>query len=251
MQVHVVTSANRAIYGRELEQMHRLRHRLFVEEMGWRDLASGDGLEIDQFDDAHAVYLMVCEDGEVVGSMRLLPTWRRCMLTEVFGDYVQGPSPAGVDVWEWTRYCPGLLSRPRSLVRIRAVLLTATLEFAASRGVERYFAFGETKFLSQLEELGWRPRPHGMPKGFAEGVAMPMGWDVTPDLLASTRRLFGLTAPVVVEAPAYTTDLDGWLEPRRLADLLPPPSPRLRSARVPRPAAPAAELAFLEPHGRA
>ena len=55
MKVHIITSANRAVYGRELEQMHRLRHEIFVEELGWTDLWSAEGVERDDFDDEHAV----------------------------------------------------------------------------------------------------------------------------------------------------------------------------------------------------
>ncbi|TIR63079.1 MAG: GNAT family N-acetyltransferase, partial [Mesorhizobium sp.] len=32
------------------EAVHRLRYKIFVEEMGWTDLDRPDGLEIDQFD---------------------------------------------------------------------------------------------------------------------------------------------------------------------------------------------------------
>jgi N-acyl-L-homoserine lactone synthetase len=245
MRVHVVTRANRALYKTALVQMHQLRHRMFVEEMGWKALYSPDGLEIDDFDDDDAVYLLLIRSGLVTGCMRLLPTWRRCMATEVFPQYLTC-DPRGPDVWEWTRYVPGLLSTPRDTIRQRAVLLTATLEFAASRGVRQYFAMGETKFMPQLEELGWTPRPLGLPQKFDEGVAMVMGWDTTPDLLPATRRLFGIEAPTIVEAPAFVDasafDLD------RLRDLIPEVSPRFgRRART----EPFADLAALAVGGRA
>jgi acyl-homoserine lactone synthase len=45
------------------EAVHRLRHRIFVEEMGWQDLDRDDGLEIDQFDHEEAVHHIVIRNG--------------------------------------------------------------------------------------------------------------------------------------------------------------------------------------------
>ena len=80
MKVHVVTGANRSLYTKALERMHQIRYRVFVEDLGWSDLKSADGLETDDFDNDDAVYLLACEDGECFGSVRLLPTWRRSLL---------------------------------------------------------------------------------------------------------------------------------------------------------------------------
>lgn len=249
MKVHVVTNANRTLYRRQLEQMHRQRHQLFVEEMGWSDLASPDGLEIDQFDNGDAVYLLALDDGEVAGSMRLLPTWRRCMVTEVFPQFASEPVPVGPELWEWTRYCPGLMSKPRQLIRTRGALLTATLEFAASRGFRSYMAFGESKFMGQLVELGWSPAPLGMPRSFAPGspTAMVMYWQIKPIDLANARRMFRLSAPVLVEAPAYTADVRTLIDIADVEALVPVDTHAAR--RQAPPAQPA--LSELQVQGRA
>ena len=52
--IHFVTPENEIHYRDEMERAYRLRHQVFVEEMGWTDLAKPDGREIDQFDDKHA-----------------------------------------------------------------------------------------------------------------------------------------------------------------------------------------------------
>jgi N-acyl-L-homoserine lactone synthetase len=204
VKVHVVTSANRALYASELEQMHRLRHRVFVEELGWLALTSPDGIERDEFDDEEsAVYLIACENGRVYGSVRLLPTWRRCMLTECWPEWVaRESSPIGPAVWEWTRWCPGTVHDRRHLVKARSALIVAALEFAHSRAVKTYITFCEVKFMGQLEELGWRPEPLGLPRGFDEGTAIGVRWAVTPGLLAATRKLLRVTGSASLEAPA-------------------------------------------------
>jgi len=203
MKVHVVTGANRSLYTKALERMHQIRYRVFVEDLGWSDLKSADGLETDDFDNDDAVYLLACEDGECFGSVRLLPTWRRSMLKEIWPEFVSSDErAAGPDIWEWTRWCPGHISKRHELVRARKALFLAALEFAGSRSIKTYITFCETRYFGQLEEIGWRPRPLGLPRP-TEGGAMAMGviWDVKPELLQGTRQLFKIDEPVLIEAP--------------------------------------------------
>jgi acyl-homoserine lactone synthase len=220
VKVHVITKANRAHYASELEQMHRLRHQVFVDELKWTALASPSGLEIDNFDDEDAaVYLVACEDGRVYGSLRLLPSWRRCMLKERWPEFVtEGETPTGPNTWEWTRWCPGTLNDRRHLIKARAALIIAALEFARSRSIKTYITFCEVKFVGQLEELGWHPRPLGMPRPFDEGTAIGVEWEVGPDLLAETRKLMRLSGPVSIEAPA--ADGESFIRPWMLERLL-------------------------------
>jgi N-acyl-L-homoserine lactone synthetase len=205
MKVHVVTTANRGLYTRELERMHRLRHQVFVDELGWTELASEDGLEIDDFDSDDAVYLLACENGECHGSVRMLPTWRRSMLKEVWPEFVTADErAAGPDIWEWTRWCPGVIAKRHELVRARKALFLAALEYAGSRNIKTYITFCETRYFGQLEEIGWRPRPLGLPRPTIGETTPALGviWDVTPNLLPETRRLFKVDGPVLIEAPA-------------------------------------------------
>jgi hypothetical protein len=106
-------------------------------------------------------------------------------------------------------------------------LLAAAVEFALSRGITKYMAFGEVKFLGQVEELGWSPQPLSLPKPVAEGTALAMGWKVSPSMLGETRQLFGLTSPVAIEAPAYTDDITMACHAKRFEALLPASEPIL------------------------
>jgi N-acyl-L-homoserine lactone synthetase len=206
MQVHVVTEANRALYADELTAMHRGRHQVFVEELGWSELSSPTGLERDAFDDEDAVYLIAVHRDEVCGSVRLLPTWRRCMITEVWPQFVQRPCALGEpDVWEWTRWCPGTAKSPRKLWRTRAALIVAALEFAEARQVREYATFCETKFLTQIEALGWRPQPLGLPGPAGGAMAVALSWRVRPFLLEETRaqlRVEGQASVELASSPA-------------------------------------------------
>jgi acyl-homoserine lactone synthase len=226
VRVHIVTPANRALYAQELEQMHRLRHEIFVEELGWSALRSPDRKERDEFDDGAAVYLLAMEDSVVHGSLRLLPTWKRCMISERFAEWA-GESPVAAEgtAWEWTRWCPGTAKRARALIKARGALITAAVEFARSRGVETYYTFCETKFLPQLMELGWAPQPLGLPRGYDEGQAIAVRWSVTPDQLGKARAQFRIKGPVSFEAPAFEGST---LSASQIEQLLfPAPAPRL------------------------
>ncbi len=86
------------------EAVHRLRYKIFVEEMGWSDLARPDRLEIDQFDHDEAEHHLVIRNGELAGYQRMLPTTRPHLLSDVLTDLYEGTPPSGPKVWELTRY---------------------------------------------------------------------------------------------------------------------------------------------------
>lgn len=204
MDVEVLTKSDSAGSASLFEQMHRQRHQVFAEELGWTALRSDTGLEIDGFDDRHAVYLVAHEGREVQGSLRLLPAWRRSMLLECWPEHV-APDRRAFDgtVWEWTRWCPGVAARPRTLLTARRALILAAVAFGQARGARRFVTLCETKFVDQLEALGWDPEPLGAPFPYAEGVAVGVGWDLRPNaLLETAARLKAPRRPWASLAPA-------------------------------------------------
>lgn len=223
MKVHIVTNANRARYADSLRQMHEQRHRVFVEELGWRALKSEGGLEIDAYDDQHAVYMLAMTDGEVAGSARLLPSWRRSLTKDHLSNFVECGEPfTAPDIWEWTRWAPGDAKRPRDLSRSRRALLLAGLEFGLSRGAVAFTAVCDPKIVTQITHLGWRPRQIGLPTQFAEGTAVAITWNISFELLASTRRTFKAEGPASFEAPTSFAEeaADAELIPQIMANVV-------------------------------
>ncbi len=82
--IHVVTRENRHLYTSRLEEYFRVRHEIYVEERKWEELRRPDGLERDQFDTDDATYLMAIDRDRVVGGVRLVPTDRPTLLSDVF-----------------------------------------------------------------------------------------------------------------------------------------------------------------------
>jgi len=164
--IHIVTAENEFHYRDEMEQAFRLRHQVFVEEMGWTDLTKPDGREIDQFDDKHAVHMLCIEKGKVLGYQRMLPSTRPHLLSEIMPELCEGERPVGPHVWELTRHCVARGHREKT-GRIASptanVILSGMVEWGLEHGVSRVIAEIEPATLLRLVQLHFRPLPLGLP----------------------------------------------------------------------------------------
>lgn len=175
--IHIVTAANADRYAAAMEQAWRLRHRIFVEEKGWTDLARPDGREIDQFDTAHAVHVLAMEGDELVGYSRLLPTTRPHLLSDVYPQLCEGERPAGPHLWEWTRQGVARSHRARGRVvnPVSIELLTGIVEWGMANGVTGLLLQMPTLYMIHVIQLHFRAQPLGLP--------VPIGGE---DILAAT-----------------------------------------------------------------
>jgi acyl-homoserine lactone synthase len=138
--VHVVTSENRALYEDGIRQFYRCRHQIFVEERGWSGLRGPDGLEIDSYDNEHAIYLLALDAGRVVGGQRLYPTLLPHMISEVFSHLARRGVPQASHIFEWTRY---FVIKDRRTGRTDCRLLAAMQEFCLDEGITEVTAVVE------------------------------------------------------------------------------------------------------------
>jgi acyl-homoserine lactone synthase len=205
MRVHIVHAANRSLYFDEVEAMHRHRYQVFVEERGWRALESPDRLDIDEFDNADATYLIALDDaGAVVGSGRFIPSWRPNMLKTLFPEYCASGVPVGPGVWEWTRHATPGRGRSREFnIRVQVLMNLAVLEFALSRGIERFIGILEVDLLPYTADLGWNSISLGPPRDYGEGVAVAIESAVEPGHLRRLRAMAGVSEAVLLEAPGF------------------------------------------------
>lgn len=200
MQVLAIGPGDRTAFSAELDAMHRHRHRLFVEVLGWSALARPDGRDIDAFDGDGATYLIARDDNGVVrGSLRLLPTERPHLLTEVFADFVAGPAPRGPSLMEWTRHAPGHPDWPPSInIATRHALHLGVLEYAAAHAITGFTGLLETWLIRSARALGWTCEPLGAPRRYGEGEAMAVLNPVCAGHLERLRAKLGVTHPVLV-----------------------------------------------------
>src|SRR3546814_4385145 len=130
------------------------RKRLFVDLMRWSVPVVDDHYEIDQFDNAEAVYLIAIEGGEHIGSMRLLSTERPHILDTLFPDLCADGPPTGMGIVEITRLClPCRLGRARRLAT-RNRLISAMVDHAAATGIMSLTGVVSASFLAQVMAMG-------------------------------------------------------------------------------------------------
>ncbi|MBU6464188.1 MAG: GNAT family N-acetyltransferase [Bradyrhizobium sp.] len=166
MGIHIVTAENIGSYAEAMEQAYRLRHAVFVEEMGWNDLRRPDGREIDQFDDGRAVHILYLDGDQLVGYQRMLPSMRPHLLSEVMPHLCDGDFPVGPHIWEWTRYCVTKEHRDRGRMLSLAgnLLLSAIVEWGLESGVSKIIIEMNPIWLLRLVQLHFRVTPLGIPQ---------------------------------------------------------------------------------------
>ncbi|HEX3496067.1 MAG TPA: acyl-homoserine-lactone synthase [Methylocella sp.] len=180
--IYIVTNENYYLYRDEMEQAYRLRHQVFVEEMGWTQLAKPDGREIDQFDNEHAVHMLYIEDGKVLGYQRMLPSTRPHLLSEITPELCEGERPVGSHIWELTRHCVGRAHREK-MGRIASlaanVILSGMVEWGLQRGVSTVIVEIEPATMLRLVQLHFRPFPLGLPMRIAgrDTIALTLTFD--------------------------------------------------------------------------
>ena len=171
-----------------LQAMFEARKQVFVDLLKW-DVPVLDGrYEIDQFDDEHAVYLIVADRaGKHLGSARLLPTTRPHILDSLFPSLCAGDPPRSANCFEITRFCLGRNQNARERLETRNRLVSALAQYALENGIAVYTGVAELNWLQQILAFGWRCRPLGLPQVVGGRTLGALRIDIdaeTPALLA-------------------------------------------------------------------
>ena len=104
--IYLVNGSERSVYPSLVDEMHRLRAKVFSERLGW-EVEVKNGREVDRFDDCSPLYLISVNEstGRVEGSLRLLQTLGPNMLRDVFpsllgpDEFIESPT-----IWESSRF---------------------------------------------------------------------------------------------------------------------------------------------------
>jgi acyl-homoserine lactone synthase len=179
-----------------LEQAFHLRHNVFVREAGWV-LNSFYAREIDQFDGRYAVYLIVTRENEVVGNLRLLPSYRPHLLSTLRRHVCQETYAPDYQLWEWSRVCVRKdlrgFSKPGSVM---SELILGALEWGLDSNVTEVLVEFETRHIARYMEFGCDVQPLGLPHmedGLSyTAVRMKYG----PEAVENIRAFRGQTGPV-------------------------------------------------------
>lgn len=162
--IDVITAENAFLFQNEMEEVYRLRHKVFVEEKGWRALEKPDGREQDQFDTDDAVHMICRREGSVVGYQRMLPTTKPHLLSTVLSDLCEVERPEGPNIWEWTRFCITKPYRGRVFSPVSNALVSAIVEWCIPRDINRIVIEMEPIWLLRLVQLNFMVTPLGIPR---------------------------------------------------------------------------------------
>jgi N-acyl-L-homoserine lactone synthetase len=195
--IRIIGAENREALAPELQSMHRHRKQVFVDFLKW-DVPVIDGqYEIDQFDNDDAVYLLVSDPQTRahLGSVRLLPTQRPHLMSEIFPFLCDGGPPNSEEVWEITRLCtaPKVADPPT----VRRHLCTALMEYGLLHGIRRYVSVTHMAFLSQVLAVGWNCEPLGLPQTVNGEEIGAIAIDVSAESLSYFRKSLGLKRPLI------------------------------------------------------
>lgn len=160
--IHIIDHHLAPKYRPLLQSMFADRKRLFVDLFGWDVPVIDDRYEMDQFDNAHAIYLIATdEDGEHAASIRLFPTTQPHMLGSLFPHLCPLGVPVDAGTWESTRLCLPQRHGAERRRALRNMLFSAMVDVALERGIERYTGVIPEGFRKEVLAMGWQAEPLG------------------------------------------------------------------------------------------
>lgn len=186
-------------------EMHRLRGRVFKDRLDW-DVSVSDGLEIDQYDTYRPTYLLALEQGEVVGSVRLLPTTGPNMLADTFPVLLDGhAAPKAVRIWESSRFCVdtknAAATAENGLREATFLLFAAMIEWGQQRDVQAIATVTDLRMERILRRAGWHLDRLGTPRQIGATKAVAGLLPITNDALGAIRTAGKISGPVI-DAPS-------------------------------------------------
>lgn len=197
--IFIVNSENRGLFAADLAQMHRQRKAVFVDRAGWRVPLVGD-MEIDRYDNEDTTYLIAkaAPTGEdVLASVRLLPTTRPHLMSDLFGDACRGAPPRGPTIWEASRFCINYkITDRRARLQLLWQTVCGVIETALLFGLEQVTFVANAQLLPLTLNCGWQAVRLGptLPDGDDEITAVAA--TITPRALRNVRRRFHIPGPV-------------------------------------------------------
>ena len=202
--ITVVPPPLRDYYGAELAEMHRLRHRVFVERLRWR-VRSFAGLEIDAFDMLEATYLLAGRQ-PLLGSWRILPTTGPYMLKDVFAELLEGqPAPRDPAVWEMSRFAvdhaPQEDKALSALSAVTGELFCGLVEYALSQGVREVWTVYDVRIARLLDRVGCRPYWRSARRRIGETIAVAGRFEISERVLAELRGVNAIAGSVLADMP--------------------------------------------------
>jgi acyl homoserine lactone synthase len=201
--IRLVNGLNYQNYANDLDQMFKLRRRVFHERLKWDVNVSGE-YEIDSYDMLKPLYVLAMDDSgkHVVGSLRLLPSTGPNMLADTFYDLLpEGKVFRNPTIWESSRYCVDteLASQwcKQGVHQASAELLIALYEIGQMAGLSFVVSVIDLRMERILRKLQCAGERVGEPRKYGSVTAIAGHWEITDEALQQLRSASGIQDSVL------------------------------------------------------
>ena len=158
--LHLIKPNNYNLYRKDLDNMYRLRHRVFCTKLKW-DVNGHDGMEKDQYDEKNAYYLIYKDEhGIIVGCVRFIEMIHDCMFDGPFKHVLSDVSEfKRHGYWETSRFAVDTGStgyyKSYGQRNVTKMLLAGLIQFGLnSKKVECYLALSYLAFKKLNKKYG-------------------------------------------------------------------------------------------------
>lgn len=198
----ITIATNEAPIGAQgaLGEMFRQRKAVFVDRLGWKLRVSG-GCEIDAYDGPDAVYLLSMTGARLASSVRLLPTLKPHLMSDLFPALCPAGVPRGPAIWEASRFCvdPGIDDREERRGQLWRII-AGIHEVALASGIGTVTFVAGKALLPLAIDAGWTARLLGPSLEDGDDEIAAVAADITADGLAAVCRRHGMVRPVTAAA---------------------------------------------------
>ncbi|MCW9042363.1 MAG: N-acyl-L-homoserine lactone synthetase [Pseudopelagicola sp.] len=162
----ILSMTNMHRYGDLFVKYLAARRQVFIVEKGWQ-LPETDGMEFDQYDTPLARWIVVHDNGKILGGARISPTTAVCgnhsyMLRDAQLGYLKGlppdllyeEAPVRPDIWEATRLFVIDSVPARQRAKINAELMKGMATAARSVGATGLIGIVPAIFKRWLKRIG-------------------------------------------------------------------------------------------------
>lgn len=180
-----------------MDEIYHLRHKVFVEKLGWSALKRNDCRDQDQFDNDDALHVADIKNDRVMAYCRLLPTVRPHLLSHVYPDLLQGKTyHRAADIFEWTRLCARCEIGDGDEVAARR-LLVAIPELCLRFGISSLIAQSHPAWVGRLTRLGWDARPLSAPVVYDGRRTQALEARVSERTVSTSRKRLKIDAEIL------------------------------------------------------
>lgn len=199
--MQLITPDRYVEFSDELDDMHRLRHRVFRDRLNW-DVSVSGGYEVDTFDALGPHYLLLrAPTGRIDGCVRLLPTTGPTMLRDSFSILLgDRQAPGDPRIWESSRFAldvPTTAPKEAGLALGTYELFAGMIEFGLSRNLKSIVTVTDLRIERILRRAGWPLERLSDPHTIGNTRAVAGYLDVSTASLEAIHRSSAIKRPVL------------------------------------------------------